>query len=330
MFVLALAAPGFAGRYATGIDVSHWDRVTNWTSVASAGNRFVFAKATDGISGSDFRYTRYRAGANAAGLKVGAYHFARPAGKTRAAALANAAAQADHFVTVAQPRVGDLLPVLDLEKTGGLKPPALISWTNAWLGEVLHRLHVKPIVYASPRFWKSALSDTTAFAASGYGLWLARWTKAPAPFVPALNWASFGWTFWQWTSCGHVAGIRGCVDIDRFKGFNLSPVLVRAAPTNVSLPTIAGTVQLGQTLTAAPGSWQGTIPISFAYAWQRCDADGANCTAIPEATAQTYTLMPADVGSTIAVVVIATNRIGSASATSLPTPVVVEQMAPNR
>jgi hypothetical protein len=83
-------------------------------------------------------------------------------------------------------------------------------------------------------------------------------------------------------------------------------------------------------LTAAPGSWQGTLPISFAYLWQRCDADGANCTAISDATAQAYTITPLDVGSTLAVVVSARNRIGSASATSLPTPVVVGQTAPTR
>jgi GH25 family lysozyme M1 (1,4-beta-N-acetylmuramidase) len=327
---LALAAPGFGAGYATGIDVSHWNRAVNWARVATAGHRFVFAKATEGASNSDFTYAAYRANANAARLKVGAYHFARPGGRGRPAVLANAVVQADHFVTVAQPRGGDLLPVLDLETTGGLRPPALIAWTSAWLREVERRLRVKPIVYASPRFWNRALSDTTAFAASGYGLWLAHWTRAPAPFVPAFNWASFGWTFWQWTSCGRVVGIRGCVDVDRFKGPRLSPVLVRAAPTDVSLPTIAGSAELGQTLTAAPGSWQGTLPISLAYRWQRCDADGANCTAIPDATAQAYTLMPADVGSTIVVVATATNRIGFASATSLPTPVVVGQTAPIR
>jgi hypothetical protein len=222
-----------------------------------------------------------------------------------------------------------LLPVLDLEQTGGLKPPALASWTSAWLQEVRDRLHVEPIVYTSAHFWERALSDTAAFAANGYGLWLARWTSAPDPFVPALNWAGLGWTFWQWTSCRHVVGIRGCVDADRFKALNLSSVLVRASPTNVLPPTIAGTAQAGQTLTAAPGSWQGTLPISFTYVWRRCDPEGANCSPIADATAQTYTLAPTDVGSTIVVVVTATNRKGSASATSLPTPIVIGETPPS-
>lgn len=322
-FALAVPAPGWGSVYTIGIDVSHWNRAVSWTSVAAARYRFVFAKATEGTVFSDFTYPGYRASANAAGLRVGAYHFARPAGRTRAAVRANAVAQADHFVSIAQPRAGDLLPVLDLEQKGRLRPPALIAWASAWLRRVERRLHVKPIVYASPRFWRRALADTPAFAANGYGLWLAHWTRAPAPFVPAFNWASFGWTFWQWTSCRRVAGIRGCVDADRFKGPKLAPVLVRAAPTNVSLPTIDGIPELGETLTATIGRWQGTLPIDYAYLWERCDPYGLECSVIPDATSDTYELTADDVGSTIDVVVTATNRIGTTSATSLPTPVVV-------
>jgi GH25 family lysozyme M1 (1,4-beta-N-acetylmuramidase) len=318
---LALASSGLADGNA-GIDVSHWNRVTSWPSVAAAGYSYVFVKATEGTAGRDAAYARYRAGASGAGLRVGAYHFARPGGRRRSARLADARAEADHFAAVAKPRAGNLLPVLDLERTGGLAPRALISWTSAWLQEAERRLQVKPVIYSSPRFWKVAMADTTVFGTRGHGLWLARWTRASSPQVPGFNWAGYGWTFWQWTSCGHVAGIRGCVDLDRFNGPELTPVLVGTAPTGVSLPTIEGTAQAGQTLTATQGSWRGTAPLSFGYAWQRCDTLGANCTAIPNATAQTYTLTPADVGSRIVVVVTAKNPVASTEATSLPTAVV--------
>jgi lysozyme len=318
---LALATSAVAAGKA-GIDVSHWNRVTSWTSVAAAGYSYVFVKATDGTAGRDASYGRYRAGASATGLRVGAYHFARPGGQSRPARLADARAEADHFAAVAKPRAGDLLPVLDLEKTGGLAPPALISWTSAWLQEAERRLHVKPVIYSSPRFWKVAMANTTVFGTHGHGLWLARWTRASAPQVPGFNWAGYGWTFWQWTSCGHVAGIRGCVDLDRFKGPTLRPLLVGAAPTAVSLPAIDGAAQVGRTLTATTGSWRGSAPISFGYAWQRCDSLGAECTPIPDATARTYTLAPEDVGARIVVVVTATNPVGSTEATSLLTAVV--------
>ena len=40
-----------------------------------------------------------------------------------------------------------------------------------------------------------------------------------------------------------------------------------AAPTNTTLPTITGTAQVGQTLTASTGAWNGS-PTSFAFQWQ--------------------------------------------------------------
>jgi hypothetical protein len=92
-------------------------------------------------------------------------------------------------------------------------------------------------------------------------------------------------------------------------------------PVDVTVPTISGTVQQGQSLTATPGTWIGN-GATFAYQWQHCDAAGANCTDIAGATAQTYGVTAADVGTTLHVVVSATNRFGTASAPSVPTAVV--------
>src|SRR5438477_422927 len=90
-------------------------------------------------------------------------------------------------------------------------------------------------------------------------------------------------------------------------------------PANTAPPTISGTAQDGQTLTASPGTWTGTQPISYAYQWQRCDSSGANCAGITGATAATYTVLSADVGGTLVVLVTATNAGGSVAATSSPT-----------
>jgi hypothetical protein len=98
------------------------------------------------------------------------------------------------------------------------------------------------------------------------------------------------------------------------------------APVNTSLPTVSGTAQQGQTLTASPGSWSGTAPISFAYQWRRCDTSGGNCVDIVPFTSQTYTLVSADVGSTVRVAVTASNAGGSSTAVSDATGVV--QAAP--
>ena len=88
-------------------------------------------------------------------------------------------------------------------------------------------------------------------------------------------------------------------------------------PTNTAPPSISGTAEVGQTLTAGPGTWNGTATPTFTYQWQRCDAQGNNCASIAGATTQTYTVQSADVGATLRVVVVATDSSGSNSATSI-------------
>jgi hypothetical protein len=96
------------------------------------------------------------------------------------------------------------------------------------------------------------------------------------------------------------------------------------APTNSAAPTISGTPQVGQTLTANPGTWNSSTTPSYAYQWQRCDTAGNNCQSISGASSQTYTVQSADVNSTLRVVVTATNSSGSGSATSAQTAVVAQ------
>jgi hypothetical protein len=93
-------------------------------------------------------------------------------------------------------------------------------------------------------------------------------------------------------------------------------------PTNTALPTISGTAQEGRTLSAAPGSWSGTQPIGYAYQWRRCDSAGANCADIATASASTYNVSSSDVGSTLRVLVTASNSAGSSSVASAQTAVV--------
>jgi hypothetical protein len=99
-------------------------------------------------------------------------------------------------------------------------------------------------------------------------------------------------------------------------------------PINTVKPTISGTPQEGQQLTAADGNWDGTQPITFTRQWQRCDASGAACADVAGATASTYAVTSADVGATLRVVVTATNSAGSATAASAATAVVQSASAP--
>src|SRR5579862_6839112 len=96
-----------------------------------------------------------------------------------------------------------------------------------------------------------------------------------------------------------------------------------AAPSEKSMPTISGTAQENRTLTANPGSWSGTTPITFSYQWRRCDSGGNACADIAGATSQSYKVTSSDVDHTLRVFVTAKNSSGSASDSAHHTPVVL-------
>ena len=101
-----------------------------------------------------------------------------------------------------------------------------------------------------------------------------------------------------------------------------SAVVTGVPPANTSPPSVSGTAQQMQTLSAGAGSWSGTLPIGFAYQWRRCDSGGGSCADISGASGQSYMVGSADVGSTIRVAVTGSNAAGSSSASSAPTSVV--------
>jgi lysozyme len=218
------AQPTLAGapKVLEGIDVSHHNDPIDWAAVKAAGIRFVFAKATESSDFVDPSYVHNKQQVEALGLPFGAYHFAQPS-----AAAGDAAAEADHFVDAAALTGADLVPVLDLEVSGGLGQRRLIAWAKAWLAEVHTRLRVKATIYTTPSFWSQHMGNTTWFAKNGYRLWVAHWTDASKPTVPANNWAGRGWTLWQYDNCGSVAGISGCVDRDRYNGTGLAALKIK-------------------------------------------------------------------------------------------------------
>ena len=220
----AVAAAGLPSRSGmlTGIDVSHWQGYINWSQVRGAGVKFAFAKATEGTKLVDARYLGNRDRAEAAGVRIGAYHFARPDRSTN-----DAVREANWFVDHAGLRGRHLLPVLDLESTGGLGRWALTKWVRNWLKQVESRLGVKPVIYTYPYFWLDYMGNTTWFATNGYRvLWIAHY-DVQSPRVPASNWAGAGWSLWQLSDCGRVAGISGCVDVDLFNGTDLGRLVIR-------------------------------------------------------------------------------------------------------
>jgi GH25 family lysozyme M1 (1,4-beta-N-acetylmuramidase) len=223
-----------------GIDVSHHQDVIDWTQVAASGVRFAIAKATEGQTFVDPMYATNKASAEANGIAFSAYHFANPDDSPNDAIL-----EADHFVDTAQLVPGNLLPALDIEKTGGLSPAELTDWILAWLGRVTERLGVRPMVYTSPAGWENRTADTTAVSDAGYTvLWIAHWGVAE-PRLPAEEWSGNGWRFWQYGNCGSVPGIEGCVDVDWYGSSDFAPVTIPSP--DIFPPTVAFSTPTGVT-----------------------------------------------------------------------------------
>jgi hypothetical protein len=97
--------------------------------------------------------------------------------------------------------------------------------------------------------------------------------------------------------------------------------LVVPLPAASAGPVVSGIAGVGKSLSTTGGTWN--TPVSLAYQWLRCAADGTGCAAIPAATANTYPLVDADAGHRLEVVVSATDVAGTGSATSAATAVVV-------
>jgi hypothetical protein len=98
-------------------------------------------------------------------------------------------------------------------------------------------------------------------------------------------------------------------------------VITALKPHVTSLPSISGTTKAGQTLMSSTGLWSGTPPLSFGYQWERCGLGGGSCLNVGSNVAS-YLLGTGDEGSTVRVVVTASNGGGSTSATSSATAVI--------
>jgi uncharacterized repeat protein (TIGR01451 family) len=172
----------------------------------------------------------------------------------------------------------------------------------AWVGETL---------IASPGSWASSVPVSYAYA----------WRRCAPGCTDVAGATGSSYT----PTAADVGATLSVVVTARSSGGTTAatsdptPAVTTSAPSNVSRPAINGTPRSGETLVASPGSWASAVPVSYAYAWQRC---AATCVPIAGATTQSYTAADEDVGSSLAVFVTATSVGGSSSSNSEPTPAV--------
>mgnify|MGYP000232683829 CR=1 FL=1 len=93
--------------------------------------------------------------------------------------------------------------------------------------------------------------------------------------------------------------------------FQIAVGAALVAPVNTILPIVAGTFQIGETVSCQPGTWTGNPTPTITTQWTRA---GVN---IPGATSSTYTLVAADDQQLISCEETATNSQGSATADAI-------------
>jgi lysozyme len=192
-----------------GIDVSKWQGDIDWTAVAAAGTRFAYIKATEGGDVADERFRQNWAGARAAGVARGAYHFVywcRPAHE-----------QAQWFKMHIPPDPDALPPVLDAEWNGhsptcGKRIPReeAVAMMRTLLDELEAHTGKRPVIYTDIPFYRDVMADGSF---SEYALWVRTVAAEPHEKFPGRS-----WHFWQYTTTGRMAGIRGNVDRNAFYG----------------------------------------------------------------------------------------------------------------
>ena len=219
-----------SGTQPLGVDVSHHNGSVDWSQVRNSGGKtFALIHATSGINNvPDTQFPVNGANAKAAGLLVGAYHFAYPQYYT-----AHQEAQAFLAVAGAYVGTGYLPPTLDIEDSGGadnsypylLGKTVLSQWIRDWCAEVQQATGVTPMIYAT-RWYANNYFDANL---NQYPFWVPTYSSAPTlPNSDPGNIAPWStWTFQQYQTDpttqgggpgGTCPGISGYVDLDSFNG----------------------------------------------------------------------------------------------------------------
>ncbi len=228
-FLILPASSALADR-ASGIDVSHYQgtiTASQWTQVFSNGKTFAWSKADESNinADNDSTFVNNMINGRAAGLYMGAYHFARPEDNS------DATIEAAHFLSVVQPNgpsgannflgAGYFRPMLDIETDAAAGATYLSNWINTFCNYIVAHgggPRVEPLVYMNSNYASNYVNSSV----TGLDLDVASYGTNPSnPPVPTGNpstgvWPT--WAYWQYGSKGVVPGISGNVDMDVANG----------------------------------------------------------------------------------------------------------------
>src|ERR671934_2763212 len=164
----------------------------------------------------------------------------------------------------------------------------------------------QPTISGTPVVGNTLIASNGSFSGTGPFNFTYRWLRCPASGsggngegCTAISAATFRRYTVQRADVGHRLRVRVTAANSEGSASATSnaTAVVQAAPVrprSTTPPTVSGTPQVGQTLTANNGTWAGEQPLTFTYNWRRCDSNGASCSDISAATAKTYVLTAAD------------------------------------
>ncbi|MGE7762090.1 GH25 family lysozyme [Peribacillus sp. NPDC097895] len=228
-----------------GIDVSHWQGVINWDKVAKDGVKFVFIKATEGTSYSKLSYFKDNAPkALAAGLKVGAYHYAK------FATVAEAKAEAAYFLGSIRSIGLNYPAVLDLEENKKCANREILTDAAIAFLEAIEDVGQTAMLYTGRAFLENHLDESRL---KKYALWIARYNSTLGRSAD----------IWQHSDTGKVNGISTKVDLNlAYRDFTdtVNPISPPENP-NTSKPTSTTTytVKEGDTLSVIAKKYNTTV-----------------------------------------------------------------------
>lgn len=187
------------------IDLSNNNRGTeDFATVYKHGTRRVYLKLTEGPYFHDLTFSARAKAAHKAGLKVGAYHFARPSSHTPQEEAA--------FFLSKLPKLyagRDMRPALDLEDPLQIPTPATGKWAAEFVSIVRRTSGHQVVIYG----YGSYLAACEFPKAIG-PLWLAAYGRNDGvehPYVVPKPWQAAA--AHQYASTARVAGIVGEVDV---------------------------------------------------------------------------------------------------------------------
>ena len=328
IFILSGAVEVLAQR-PLGIDVSSYQGSADspptnivWMDVKNSGVSFAWAKATEGVTFNDADFIFNANNAKAAGVCIGAYHFAHPESNSPMA-------EASHFWNVAGGYIrGDGLsvqPVLDYETFAApnnvpVGATSYADWANQWCSAVVSKaaaagVVVKPIIYISTceaGNLDGTVAQWTPWIANPSGLSEqtgSPWSSTPCNSAGYELWGAGVWSIWQYSWTAAVPGIVGAVDMDVFNGTSNQMVATLVVATN-ALPGVILMPQLNRVVDSGgsaifTGLGSGSPPLN--YQWL------CNGTNVPDATNASLIISNAQINDAGNYALVVTNYAGSAT-----------------